>query len=498
MGKKNQQPEGYAPIASDTEDEPCDHHSHGGHGHHDGHAHGERLSARSRLIIAMVLNLGYTFAELGAYYAFDSLAMLADAVHNLSDVVSIVIAYRIEGMKTASDRHRYTFGVKRAEVLGGVLNGTVLLSLCLYVICDAVPRLVEPPVMQITPWFIGIAMAGVPVNIGTACLFIGSAVRPQHAHSHGSAGHGHSHGDDGQCPSEAGGDEGNLNLWAVFLHNMGDALTSVGVSIVAVLLYTHGREEDILAGNCASGKLVFGSLDEIGPESEPPQTELVSCAWTDYLDAGVSVFLSMMISLSVMPLLRQGLPVLLDSSPVGIDLAALQSKLSAVEDVASVDALHVWNADNSRLVAIVHAEVRHGACRDGAATAIRAVMSKQDISNTSVQITEATGKHTADHGHDDEEHGHSHSGGHGHDDHGHDKHGHDDHSHSHEKHGHDDHGHSHDDHGHSHDDHGHEKHAHDEHGHDDHRGHAHGDDGSCDHEHGHAHGGKPTWPWKVE
>ena len=44
------------------------------------------------------------------YYAFDSLAMLADTVHNLSDVASIAMAYKIEGIKSASDRNRYTFG----------------------------------------------------------------------------------------------------------------------------------------------------------------------------------------------------------------------------------------------------------------------------------------------------------------------------------------------------------------------------------------------------
>ena len=382
MGRREQAGHGEYAALSDTEDDPAKRESQ------------QRLSAQSRLIIAMVLNLGYTLAELGAYYAFDSLAMLADAVHNLSDVASIVMAYKVEGIKSASDRHRYTFGVKRAEVLGGVLNGTVLLALCLYVICDAVPRLVDPPVLQITPWFIGVAVAGVPVNLISACLFCGSAVRPQHAHSHGSGGdgHGHSHGEDGQCPSEAGGDEGNMNLWAVFLHNLGDALTSVGVTIVAVLLYKYGHDdkEQILAGGCASGTLVFGSISELGAGSAcEVWTEAVSCGWTDYLDALVSIFLSAMISLTVIPLLRQGVPVLLDCSPVGIDLVAVQSAVARLDGVVSVDALHVWQADSSQVVGIVHAEIRHGGSRDEAATAIRSVLLQHRVGNASVQITEA-------------------------------------------------------------------------------------------------------------
>ncbi len=379
MGRREKPQHGEYAALSDTEDDPEKHEA-------------QQMSAQSRLIIAMVLNLGYTLAELGAYYAFDSLAMLADAVHNLSDVASIVMAYKIEGIKSASDRHRYTFGVKRAEVLGGVLNGTVLLALCLYVICDAVPRLVDPPVLQITPWFIGVALAGVPVNLISACLFCGSAVRPQHAHSHGSGGHGHSHGEDGECPSEAKGDDGNMNLWAVFLHNLGDALTSVGVTIVAVVLYKYGYndEEQIIAGGCASGKLVFGSVNELGTGSscDGIWTETVSCGWTDYLDALVSIFLSAMISLTVIPLLRQGVPVLLDSSPVGINLAAVQTALAGLDGVVSVDALHIWQADNSQVVGIVHAEIRHGRCRDKAAIAIRAILSQHGVACTSVQITE--------------------------------------------------------------------------------------------------------------
>ena len=75
----------------------------------------------------------------------------------------------------ATQRARYTFGVRRAEVLGGVLNGTVLLALCFYIACDALPRLVQPPVMNVTPVFIAVAAAGVPINIASALLFCGSS-----------------------------------------------------------------------------------------------------------------------------------------------------------------------------------------------------------------------------------------------------------------------------------------------------------------------------------
>ena len=71
---------------------------------------GGSLSAQARLRIALMLNLSYTFAELAAYYSFDSLAMLTDAVHNLSDVVAIVVAYRIEMLKNDPQVRRLQHG----------------------------------------------------------------------------------------------------------------------------------------------------------------------------------------------------------------------------------------------------------------------------------------------------------------------------------------------------------------------------------------------------
>ena len=348
------------------------------------------MSSQTRLLIALALNASYTCAELGAYYSFDSLAMLTDAVHNMSDVVAIIIAYFIEGLKTDTNRGRYTFGVRRAEVLGGVLNGTVLLSLCFYIMCDAVPRFIEPPVMVITPWFIAIAAAGVPINIASALLFVGSATQPQHAHAHGP---------DGNCPSEGGDDSsgGNMNLWAVFLHSMGDALTSVGVTIVAVIIYTHSREVDILAGGCADGVVVIGSLQELdqpasngtgGRGTAAFSTMPISCGWTDFLDCGVSVFLSIVISLTVIPLLKQGVPVLLDCSPSDVDLSLVHEQLEEVDTVVSVEALHVWRPDRTTLVALVHATI-DGARRDDATASVRAVLLEHaGVRHTSVQISE--------------------------------------------------------------------------------------------------------------
>lgn len=83
----------YEPVASDEED--------------DGAAAAIALtrSTERRLLTAMVLNLLYTFAELGIYYTYDSLAMLADGFHNLSDVMAIVIAWYCEKVRPLHPAH---------------------------------------------------------------------------------------------------------------------------------------------------------------------------------------------------------------------------------------------------------------------------------------------------------------------------------------------------------------------------------------------------------
>jgi zinc transporter 1 len=315
-------------------------------GGYSGHtARGSHFSTEGRLRTAIALNLAYTLAELWAYYAFDSLAMLADGFHNLSDVASIVIAWYIERLKRSSRRGQYTFGPARAEVLGGVLNGAILVSLSVYIVCDALPRLFHPPVIGATLPFIAVAAAGVPVNLVSACMFIGSAVQPVHAHSHG---------DGHECTASHAAMAGNMNLWAIFLHNLGDAMTSIGVTAVALALYWHDRGE-VVTGSCMDGFVLVARNETAATAPPGGATEWAAgmayqelrCSWVDFLDPGVSIVLAAVICLTVRPLLRKGVPILLDQAPSSVDVSALRRQILAVPGVRRVDTLHVWVADGS-------------------------------------------------------------------------------------------------------------------------------------------------------
>jgi Co/Zn/Cd efflux system component len=295
-----------------------------------------------RLRIVMALNIGYTVAEMAAYFIWGSLSMLTDAFHNASDVLAIAIALYCERMKrpSSSTAQRMTFGVKRFEVIGGFANGLLLLALCMYILLDAIPRLVRPPVLDGSQEWVMIAAAGVPVNLISAVILCRAKVEVAHAHSHGD-GSMHSHGNTGR----------NLNMLAVFLHSVGDTITSVVVTATAWIINADGRA--YTRGSCADGYDVVdpgwrGSAVAINRHTD------VACRWYDYLDPVASILLAVGISVTVIPLLREAWPVLLAAAPHDLDLHRLRRDLEGIPRVAGVGAVHVWPVDGGCTAAIVH------------------------------------------------------------------------------------------------------------------------------------------------
>jgi len=133
----------------------------------------------------------------------------------------------------------HTFGARRVELLGTLINATLLMALSLEIISTALPRFFNPVSMDVSYEYIVIAACGIPVNLITAAFFIGARVEVVHAHGHGGGkeeeeeegdegghSHGHSHGH---------GDE-NMNMRTLIIHSLGDAATSVAVMIVGILL----------------------------------------------------------------------------------------------------------------------------------------------------------------------------------------------------------------------------------------------------------------------
>jgi cobalt-zinc-cadmium efflux system protein len=189
-------------------------HDHGPGGHH---FHAATNSSLRSLTIALVLNAAYTLMEALAALFTGSLSLLADAGHNLSDVVALAVAAGAVLLARRPPTPNRSFGFKRAEILAALVNAVSLIVIALIVFVGAARRLADPPAVP-GGWLIAVATVGLVVNaVGAFAVF-----RP-------------------------GGRD--LNLRAAYIHLVGDALGSLGVIVTGIVIVTTGwRYADPLVG----------------------------------------------------------------------------------------------------------------------------------------------------------------------------------------------------------------------------------------------------------
>ena len=178
-------------------------HDHG-HGHHH---HGPRSYDRA-FAISAALNLLIVLAQVVFGLLANSMALLSDAVHNLGDVLSLLLAWGAAWLSRRPPSAYRTYGWGRSSVLAALVNAGLLLVGVGAIAVEAVHRLISPePVSELTVMIV--AAAGIVINGGTALLFLR-------------------------------GRETDLNLRAQFLHLGGDALVSLGVVAAAFVLRLTG------------------------------------------------------------------------------------------------------------------------------------------------------------------------------------------------------------------------------------------------------------------
>ncbi len=192
-------------------------HSHGhshGHGHDHGHSHGIGGHHHGpvdtgdwRYAVGLIVNLAFVACEFGAGFWADSTALMADAGHNLSDVLGLAMAGGAAWLARRAAGPKRTYGYGKATVLAALGNALLLIFACGAIAFEAVRRLAEP-----APVASGVIMAvagiGFFINLGTALLFM----KDQHK---------------------------DLNVRGAYLHMMADAAVSLGVVVAgAVILLT--------------------------------------------------------------------------------------------------------------------------------------------------------------------------------------------------------------------------------------------------------------------
>jgi cobalt-zinc-cadmium efflux system protein len=203
----------HSPAHSHGHDHDHDHdHGHGhGHGHSHGHGHGHHHAPANfdrAFAIGITLNLGFVIAEAGAGIWSGSLALLADAGHNLSDVLSLLLAWGATVLAKRRPTPRRTYGLRKATILASLANAVLLLVAIGAIGSEAVRRFAAPS--EVATWpVIVVASIGVAINTATALLFM------------------------------RGGKE-DLNIRGAFLHMAADAAVSLAVVIGAFAMMATG------------------------------------------------------------------------------------------------------------------------------------------------------------------------------------------------------------------------------------------------------------------
>jgi cobalt-zinc-cadmium efflux system protein len=175
------------------------------HAHtHDRGGSSERPKESGRLIISIALNVLITIAEIVGGLLSGSLALLSDAVHNLSDTASLGVSYAARRISTRAPTAEKTFGYKRAEIVGAFINLITLMIIALFLMKEAVDRFLNPRDID-GVLMLSIAVIGLIANLATAALLYR-------------------------------GSRTSLNLRSAFLHIVTDGLSSVGVVIGGLLI----------------------------------------------------------------------------------------------------------------------------------------------------------------------------------------------------------------------------------------------------------------------
>ena len=168
------------------------------------HQHHKPVSL-PRLMLTIIINLVITVAQIVGGIVSGSLALISDAIHNFSDSVSVILAYIAQRLSKRPTSEKLTFGYKRAEILAAFINALALISISLYLVYEAICRIVNPG--EVDPvWMFWLGLLGLFAN--GVSVFILNREKNK-----------------------------NLNIKAAYLHLLGDALTSVAVIAGAVLIW---------------------------------------------------------------------------------------------------------------------------------------------------------------------------------------------------------------------------------------------------------------------
>ncbi len=281
------------------------------HHHPDIDAMGDR-----RLLLAIAVNMLLTLAQIVGGIISGSLALIADALHNFSDAASLLIAVVARKVgRQPPDRFK-TFGYKRAEVIAALINLVTLVIVGLYLIYEALWRVFEPQIIE--GWTV-VIVAGIAliVDVITALL---TYTMSRHS----------------------------LNIWAAFLHNVSDALASVGVIV--------------------AGSLIL----------------LYEWYWTD---TALTLLIAGYVLYQAATMLPRTIHILMQGTPEQLSVSQVIARMEQVAGVRNVHHVHIWQLDEHRSALEAHVLIDSIDEMEAVKTALKSELQAEfEITHTTLEI----------------------------------------------------------------------------------------------------------------
>lgn len=258
--------------------------------HDHGHAHIDAKSGDRRVSIAIWANGILTVAQIVGGIIAGSLALIADALHNFSDMASLVIAFGARKISRRPADARMTFGYGRIEIVAALINYTTLIVIGLYLIYEGGMRFIDPP--EVKGWWV-VWLGGIALVVDTATALLTYSMQ-----------------------------KGSVNIRALFVHNLSDALASVAVIV--------------------GGALIL----------------LYDIRWVDpAITIGIAVYILYLAFTEIGGTIR----TLMLGSPPGIDTDAVIAAVAEVDGVADVHHVHFWQMEEHQAALDTHVVIEKAA-----------------------------------------------------------------------------------------------------------------------------------------
>lgn len=285
----------------------------------------------NRFVLSMLLTFAILIAEVIGGYWTGSLALLSDAAHVFMDVFALGLSYLALRLSALPADDHHTYGFHRLEVVAALINGVTLGAIAIEIFTESWHRWFNPQPVKSMEMLV-IAVIGLVVNLVVAFVLGG------HAHEHE-----HEEGEEEHDEAE------DLNVRSAFLHVIGDAVSSVGVIIAAVVIWFSGWQ------------------------------------WVDPL---MSVFIGVIIVISSWRVLKSSLHILVEGVPEHLSVEKIGQSMAEVSGVQDVHDLHVWSICSGHIALSAHiiTDDQKLTDGDGIIAEIKARLKKFGIEHTTIQL----------------------------------------------------------------------------------------------------------------